>query len=235
MAHFAPEATALGFAASGDFGAYWLLEQKGFDRKVPDKAIAQKVEIFREYTDAAGKPIDKIAVGDELQVHVRVRALGEEIPNLAITDLLPGGFEVVLQERPRQSGADENEGEEQAQRGSAEEGEGGDADEAAHAGDGDGDATRDRARATARQLLVADHAGSTARRWSLEYGDVREDRVVIYTHAEKDVKELVYQLKATNVGSYRTAPVLADSMYDRILLVLGRQHRRLQDRRLPQK
>ena len=54
----------------------------------------------------------------------------------------------------------------------------------------------------------------------LDFGDVREDRVVLYTTAEKDVKEFVYVLKATNVGTYRVAPVLANSMYDRS--VLGR-------------
>jgi alpha-2-macroglobulin len=220
VAHFAPEATALGFAASGDFGAYWLLEQKGYDRKVPDQAMAHKIEVFREYTDKAGKPIDKIAVGEELFVHVRLRAIDAEVWNVAITDLLPGGFEAVLQERPRQSGADENDGDEQAQRGSAEEGEGGDADEAAHADDGDGDGDSAEAH---------DSGGDSHSFWlpvmlegdttlEVDYGDVREDRVVIYTHAEKDVKELVYQLKATNVGSYRTAPVLADSMYDRSAL-----------------
>ena len=39
-------------------------------------------------------------------------------------------------------------------------------------------------------------------------------------HVHRVSFQLVYVLKATSVGSYRTAPILADSMYDRS--VLGR-------------
>jgi len=225
VASFAAEASALQFEAKGAFGAYWLLEQRGFDRAVPDKAIANKVEIFREYTDAAGKVVDKIAVGEELQVHVRVRSLGKEsIPYLALVDLLPGGFEVVLQEQARRSGADEGDGEERAHRGRGdeEEGEGGAADEVARAGEeegggdsvpeGDGDA------GGGNFSLPITVAGTTM---SLDFGDVREDRVVFYTSAAPQVQELIYVLKATHVGSYRVAPILADSMYDRSVLGRG--------------
>ena len=47
---------------------------------------------------------------------------------------------------------------------------------------------------------------------SLDFGDVREDRVVLYTTAGPEVSELVYVLKATHVGTYRVAPILADSI-----------------------
>ncbi|MEO6953433.1 MAG: MG2 domain-containing protein [Polyangia bacterium] len=212
VATFSADATALDFTASGPFGAYWLVEQAGFDRKVPTEAIAKHVEVFREYTDDKGKPVDRVAVGDEIRVHVRVRATDKElIPNLALVDLLPGGFEVVMQEQKRQSGAGENDGEEQAERGTSahEEGEGGEG-----AGDGDGDAAHEEPSAFALPITV-DGTSMT-----LDFGDVREDRVVLYTSGTKDVQELVYVLKATNVGTYRTAPLLADSMYDRS--VLGR-------------
>jgi alpha-2-macroglobulin len=227
IARFGPEATALSFSAKGDFGAYWLLEQRGFDRKLPDKALAQKIEVFREYTDGAGKPIDKIRVGDELFVHVRLRALGKDaIPNVAVVDLLPGGFEVVLQERRRQG--DDEDGEERAARGHGEdeEGEGGAADEVARGGEGEDDDTAgdDTSHGMGSEgegggsfMLPITVAGTTM---DLDFGDVREDRVVLYTRASSSVSELVYVLKATTVGSFRTAPVLADSMYDRS--VIGR-------------
>lgn len=227
VASFSPDATALRYEAKGEFGAYWLLEQKGFDRKVPDKAIAQKVEIFREYTDDAGRPIDKVAVGEELHVHVKVRAMGKEtIPHLAIVDLLPGGFEVVLQEQKRQSGSDEGDGdgEEHAERGHGEEGEGGEggaADEVAHGGDGDGDDTGRGAHGDGEAAPFALPICAEGTNMSLAYGDVREDRVVLYTEAETGMKELVYILKATNVGTYRVAPILADSMYDRSVVGRG--------------
>ena len=229
VASFAPEATALSFAAKGGLGAYWLLEQKGFDRQVPDAPLAQKIEVFREYTDEAGKPVDKVALGDEVFVRVRLRGLDPAIAynSIAIVDLLPGGFEAVLQERRRASGPDEGNGEEPAARGDTEAGEGGDADEVArNRGGGDDDTGGDDtihgvdavvADASAALPIALD--GSTM---FLTYGDVREDRVVLYTFAEKQVAELVYKLKATNVGTYRTAPILADSMYDRSVLSRGR-------------
>ncbi len=232
VASFSPEASALRFSATGQFGAYWLVEQKGYDRKLPDrsapeKAIAQKVEIFREYTDAAGKPIDKIAVGDELFVHVKLRAMKESIPDLAIVDLLPGGFEVVLQEQRRRSGAEEGDGEDRAARGHGEEGEageGGVADELARGeeGEGEGDDTGrggpgDEGEGASFSLPIC----AEGTNMSLAFGDVREDRVVLYTEAEPGTRELVYVLKATNVGTYRVAPILADSLYDRSVVGRG--------------
>jgi uncharacterized protein YfaS (alpha-2-macroglobulin family) len=221
VVNFSSEASALSFGAKGDFGAYWLLEQRGFDRAVPNKALSQKVEIFREYTDESGKPVDKVAVGDEIRVHVRVRALGKEpLYNLAITDLLPGGFEVVMQEKKTR----DDDGEDHAERGEGtpgeEGGEGGRADEVAREGDDDtaGDDTSHGMEREAMSFALPITVDGTT--MSLDYGDVREDRVVLYTSAESSVSELVYVLKATNVGTYRTAPALVDSMYDRS--VLGR-------------
>ena len=36
---------------------------------------------------------------------------------------------------------------------------------------------------------------------SLQYADMREDRVSFYVDATKDVSEIVYRIKATNVGT----------------------------------
>ncbi len=209
-ASFSPEATALDFSAEGPFGAYWVVEQAGFDRHAPTVAMAHHVEVFREYTDDKGKPVAKVAVGEEVRVHVRVRATDREaIPNLALVDLLPGGFEVVMQEPKRQSGpgSEEHDGDENAERGTS-----------AHEGDGEeGEGAGEPEVETAAFSLPITVDGTSM---SLEYGDVREDRIVLYTTGTNEVQELVYVLKATNVGTYRTAPLLADSMYDRS--VLGR-------------
>ena len=62
-----------------------------------------------------------------------------------------------------------------------------------------------------------------------EFGDVREDRVVLYGAADTEVKELKYAVKATNVGTYTTAPVQATALYDSTVVargVAGRDHRR---------
>jgi uncharacterized protein YfaS (alpha-2-macroglobulin family) len=44
---------------------------------------------------------------------------------------------------------------------------------------------------------------------------VREDRVVVYGYASRDVQEFVYRIKATNAGRFVVPPALAQSLYDR--------------------
>jgi hypothetical protein len=52
----------------------------------------------------------------------------------------------------------------------------------------------------------------------LEYADMREDRVVFYVSANKDVQEIVYRIKATNVGTYNVPPAYGEAMYDRSMV-----------------
>ena len=59
---------------------------------------------------------------------------------------------------------------------------------------------------------MGDAAKST---WSLDYADVREDRVVLYGEIGAEVKTFVYRIKATNVGNYVVPPTFGESMYDR--------------------
>ncbi len=49
---------------------------------------------------------------------------------------------------------------------------------------------------------------------------MREDRVVFYVDANRDVSEIVYRIKATNVGTYVVPPAYGEAMYDRS--VIGR-------------
>jgi uncharacterized protein YfaS (alpha-2-macroglobulin family) len=55
---------------------------------------------------------------------------------------------------------------------------------------------------------------------SLEYADMREDRVVFYVEANQEMSEIVYRIKATNVGNYTVPPAYGEAMYDRS--VMGR-------------
>ncbi len=51
--------------------------------------------------------------------------------------------------------------------------------------------------------------------WHPEYGDVREDRVVLYGAAGAKAKEFVYRIRAINSGTYAVPPAFGESMYDR--------------------
>jgi uncharacterized protein YfaS (alpha-2-macroglobulin family) len=104
-----PSAARLQFVNEAKFPGYYVLNQTGFDRSVPTKVITSGFEIVREFVDASGKPLQRIKQGDEFDVVLRVRAIDRDAAtNVAIVDLLPGGFEVMLQPpAQRESGTGE--------------------------------------------------------------------------------------------------------------------------------
>ncbi|CDZ79213.1 hypothetical protein BN59_03531 [Legionella massiliensis] len=75
---------------------FYQLSQAGFDKELPTKAQSEGVEIYREYRDSKGNVINSTTLGTEIEVHIQVRSLANPyLSNIAIVDLLPGGFEVV--------------------------------------------------------------------------------------------------------------------------------------------
>lgn len=77
--------------------AFASLAQSGFDRD-PDLApLREGFEVFRELLDAQGQPVARVRQGDEATVRLRFRALKDRSNwNVALVDLLPGGFELVV-------------------------------------------------------------------------------------------------------------------------------------------
>ncbi|KTD20064.1 Alpha-2-macroglobulin [Legionella lansingensis] len=131
---------------------FYQLIQAGFDKKVPTEATGKGLEIYREYRDSKDNVVNSTTLGSEIEVHIQLRALDDRyLSNVAIVDLLPGGFEVV-----RDSVHSEN----------------------------------------------------------LDYVDIREDRVIFFTSADSSAKQLVYRIKATNVGHYQVPAIIAESMYN---------------------
>ncbi|MDQ2659778.1 MAG: alpha-2-macroglobulin, partial [Verrucomicrobiota bacterium] len=97
--NFSETATLLRFRNGGPIGplgAFYQVVDAGFDRALPTKAVSAGLEIFRELIDAAGKPVTQTKLGEPITVRLRIRGLGPDpITNVALVDLLPGGFEVV--------------------------------------------------------------------------------------------------------------------------------------------
>ncbi|WP_078119220.1 alpha-2-macroglobulin [Thiosocius teredinicola] len=73
---------------------FYLASQSGYNQSMPETAISEKLEVSRQYLDAQGKPVSSAKQGDELTVRLRIRALQGTLSNVAVVDLLPGGFEV---------------------------------------------------------------------------------------------------------------------------------------------
>ncbi|MDR2013108.1 MAG: alpha-2-macroglobulin [Rhodanobacter sp.] len=190
-ATWSPDATRLDFVNNSTLPAWWIASQSGYDRGASDKAIKNGLEIIREYTAADGKPLDKITLGQEIEVHLKIRATGRaSVGNVAIVDLLPGGFDPVLTPPPAPDAQTDN------KKGSDDDDNGGNGDSAA----------------AAQWRSPIGVAGST---WRPEFADVREDRVVIYGTATTDVCEFVYRIKASNAGRFNVPPAYGESMYDR--------------------
>ena len=78
-------------------GVYYTLSQSGFDAEAHDGAHAEGIEVDRVYLDAGGEPVDRVRVGDELTVRLRLRSQRGRVHNVAVTDLLPGGVEIVTE------------------------------------------------------------------------------------------------------------------------------------------
>jgi uncharacterized protein YfaS (alpha-2-macroglobulin family) len=224
---FSDQATAIRFSNSGQFDAYYVVGQRGFDQTLPTQPVAKKIEIFREYTGSDGKPLTTVKLGDEIQVHVRLRALEKDnIDQIAVVDLLPGGFEPVIQLKAKKSDADKSEGETPASEGKAEgEAHEGEAHEEGEGNEGEGNegesATPDEGETGSGTGVFALPIALPESTFVPTFGDVREDRVVLYGSAHLAVKELIYVIRATNTGKFTVAPIMADAMYDRSVVGHG--------------
>jgi uncharacterized protein YfaS (alpha-2-macroglobulin family) len=162
-ASFTEAARAVKFTSGAPFDAYYLVSMSGFERTPPKAAIARSFEILREYTDPTGHPVTQIRMGDEVQVHLKFRALEDRgRTQVALVDLLPGGFDLVVPQTGASSGC--------------------------------------------AFCLAAP---------TLLYADPREDRVVFYAMPGSDIQEIVYRVKATNLGRYTVPPAYGEAMYDR--------------------
>lgn len=90
--------------------AWYVVTQSGYDLQAPKEAIARGLEITRDYTNEKGQPVTQVNLGQNLYVHLKIRANSAEgLDNLAIVDLLPGGFEVVQQTPQASNGEEESE------------------------------------------------------------------------------------------------------------------------------
>jgi uncharacterized protein YfaS (alpha-2-macroglobulin family) len=92
-----PEGMTRFFFAAGSpegLGAWFQTIETGFAKNLPEKSEGTHIEILRELVDAAGQPATQGKLGETLFAKLTIRNLTKtDIPHLAITELLPGGFE----------------------------------------------------------------------------------------------------------------------------------------------
>jgi uncharacterized protein YfaS (alpha-2-macroglobulin family) len=179
--------------------AWYALAQSGYDRNPSTKTLKEGLEIVRAYTDEAGKPIDHVTLGQTIDVHISLRALGDRaVGDVAVVDILPGGFELVPNPPPA---AEPHSPDTTA---TVDESDAEAAETASNGADTDSVATTDPLAQPGSNLAV-------------NYVEPREDRVLIYAEANRDVQQYIYRIRATNTGSFTLPPAYAASMYDRSL------------------
>ena len=186
VSSFSDKAKAVRIVNGADYNLFYQVTAAGFDLKPPQTELKNKLEVQREYRVEGGQVTDKVKIGANLEVRVKIRSIGAgEVQNVAIVDMLPGGFEVVMDPALR----------EPRMPAPAPREYGGDGEESYEGGE--------------------EEPAPSPGGWRPDYVDVREDRVVIYGTAGADAREFVYRIRATNAGEYAIPPAFAESMYDR--------------------
>jgi len=197
---FSAAAAKLRFGNEADLPAFSFVSQAGFERTPPKEPLREGFEILREYTDKDGKAITAVKQGEEVTVHLKFRSITQASSwSVALVDLLPGGFEMVVPPTDAQTTVA------QASDDEASTSEGDEGDE----GEGDGSAEEQ----TTWGCPIC-QAGTTA---SLSFADFREDRSVFYVGVTPDLSEIVYRIKATNTGTFTVPPAYGEGMYEREL------------------
>ncbi|MFO0394857.1 MAG: hypothetical protein ACK508_03100, partial [Lysobacteraceae bacterium] len=180
--------------------------EAGFDRAPPPAVQDQGLEVQRDFLDEAGKPTTTVEQGKALTVRLRVRGSGWD--NVAILDLLPGGFEAVLvPPRAAEGGSDPAQGRQRDTDGDGYDDETGEMIE--------GDASQGAAQPAAPVLSLPE---STFRP---VHEEIREDRLVLYGSVSNTMQEFRYRVRATATGTFQVPPIFAEHMYRNGVIARG--------------
>ncbi|MDR1195679.1 MAG: hypothetical protein LBL00_04285 [Endomicrobium sp.] len=143
---------------------YYVITQQGFD-KGEVKSTSNGMLIMRAYSNvlsdemlaalgSAHSSNDKGMLGDEMDVTIQTRSLGATITNVAITDILPGGFTIVPGSIKSSGG------------------------------------------------------------FTLDYYDIREDRLLLYGSVNSSGGKISYKVKLTSEGTFKVPAIIAAPLYD---------------------
>lgn len=90
------DALKVTYEGSSKAPLFYQLSESGFDITAPSEITKSKIELIHELKNEKGEVAQSIGIEEKLYVHLLVRALDKSYPNVAVIDLLPGGFELDL-------------------------------------------------------------------------------------------------------------------------------------------
>ena len=92
------DVTKVKFDGNQNGAGYFQVVQSGFPKNV--KPFARGLELRRDFLDAKNEPISSVSLGDQIKVRLRIRSTtGTSVDHVAISDLLPAGFEPVRDDK----------------------------------------------------------------------------------------------------------------------------------------
>lgn len=223
MVRFSDKAKKIAGKNRGDNALFYQALEAGFDKGVLPAANAGKIEIEREFTDLKGTLVTQVPLGTEIIAHLKLRSRDQAMhPDLAIIDLIPGGFEMVMEKMQTEEATPESAGEGEGTE-SAPESEG----VAPEATEGEEGAWLKPLRLFGlfqpawAQTTLGNKIASSAEPLYASFVDRREDRIVVYASATDELREYTYKIKAINRGTYVVPAAFVESMYDKTLFARG--------------
>lgn len=77
---------------------YFTISRSGFDKKADIKELVSGLQVTKNIFDDSNSPVTRVSLGDEVLVEINIQAKdGKNHQNVAVVELLPGGFEPVLE------------------------------------------------------------------------------------------------------------------------------------------
>jgi len=84
-------------ANPGELPLFYAWAESGYERPKTEGAIVHGLQVEQEILDAKGKAISEARIGDEVTVHLSIRAVDRDaVRQIALVALLPSGLEPVL-------------------------------------------------------------------------------------------------------------------------------------------
>jgi len=183
----------------------------GFDQTDEMKQSYSGIEISRSIVDEENREIKSVEIGQEAIVKIRARVLDKTMTSIIINDLLPAGFEVVL------NSVRNNLIENQNMNHEVNEGTEGESGEVDAEPNEDVEVNSDGAYNWPFKFILnqayAQVVSSNVAPMFTDHVDVREDRINIYTSLDDNLKEYTYKIKAITKGKFKLPGVYAKGLY----------------------
>lgn len=77
-------------------GLFWQIITSGYDREASQKPLANGIVVEKEYVDMSGNAVTSPEIGQELIARVRARSESGPVSDCVISDILPGGLEMIM-------------------------------------------------------------------------------------------------------------------------------------------